>query len=226
MATKSYIANLFGTSPIKPLQTHMAAVQSCIRELTPFIEAVFSENWEDAKALQAKIGELENDADVLKKDLRSHLPNTLFMAVSRRDLLEVLTMQDNIANKAKDIAGLILGRKMQMPVDIQPLYLKFIERSIEASEQAQKAINELDELVETGFRGKEVKIVESMLNKLDKVENETDKIQVKIRAKVFKIEKDLPPIDAMFLYRIIEWTGDLGDLSQRVGSRLQIMLAR
>lgn len=226
MVTKSYIASLFGTSPVKPLQQHMAVVQNCIAELTPFIEAVCVEDWETAEKIQNRISELENEADKLKKALRMQLPKTLFMAVSRRDALEVLTMQDNIANKAKDIAGLILGRKMVLPEKIQAHYKKFIERSIEASAQAQTAINELDELVETGFRGNEVKIVESMLTKLDKIESETDKIQVKIRAKVFKIEKELPPIDAMFLYRIIEWTGDLGDLSQRVGSRLQLMLAR
>ena len=43
---------------------------------------------------------------------------------------------------------------------------------------------------------------------------------------VFAIERDLPPIDAMFLYRILDWTGDIGDRAQRVGSRLQLMLAR
>jgi predicted phosphate transport protein (TIGR00153 family) len=94
------------------------------------------------------------------------------------------------------------------------------------SKQAQKAINELDELVETGFGGREVKLVESMIKELDSIESDTDKIQVKVRAALFKKEKDLPPVDVMFMYRVIDWIGDLGDLSQRVGSRLELMLAR
>jgi hypothetical protein len=65
-----------------------------------------------------------------------------------------------------------------------------------------------------------------MITKLDKIESETDKIQVQIRSALFDIERDLPPIDVMFTYRIIEWIGDLADLAQRVGSRLQLMLAR
>ena len=65
-----------------------------------------------------------------------------------------------------------------------------------------------------------------MLKKLDKIESETDKLQIKTRSTLFKIEKDLPPVDVMFLYKIIEWVGELADLSQRVGSRLQMMLAR
>jgi len=223
---QSTISSLFGTSPVKPLQRHMASVQDCIIELVPFFEEVLAGNWADAKKQQKKISQLERDADKLKRELRMHLPNSLFMPVSRRDLLEVLTMQDKIANKAKDIAGLIVGRKMEFPESISPKMMEFIGRCIDASAQAQKAINELDELVETGFSGKEIKIVTSMIKKLDKIESETDKIQVDIRGQIFKEEDDLNPVHVMFLYKIIEWIGDLADLSQRVGSRLELMLAR
>ena len=92
--------------------------------------------------------------------------------------------------------------------------------------QLQAASNELDELVETGFRGAEVELVQNLINELDRIETDTDTIQVAVRTKVFAIERDLPPIDAMFLYRVIDWTGDIGDRAQRVGSRLQLMLAR
>lgn len=223
---QSTISSLFGTSPVKPLQSHMASVQECIVKLVPFFEEVLAGNWAEAKKQQKKISQLERDADKLKHELRLHLPNSLFMPVSRRDLLEVLTMQDKVANKAKDIAGLIVGRKMEFPDSIAPKMLDFIKRCIDAALQAQKAINELDELVETGFSGKEIKIVISMIKKLDKIESDTDKIQVDLRGQIFKEEEELNPIHVMFLYKIIEWIGDLADLSQRVGSRLELMLAR
>jgi uncharacterized protein len=220
------ISNMFGTSPVKPLQKHMESVQICITQLMPFFTAVLAEDWDETRKQQKEIARLENAADDLKRALRLNMPKSLFMAVSRRDLLEVLTMQDKIANKAKDIAGLITGRQMTFPEHLGPLLITFIERSIDASAQAQRAINELDELVETGFRGNEVQLVESMIKKLDKIEGDTDKIQVKIRTELFAIEADLNPVEVMFLYRIIDWIGDLGDISQRVGSRLELMLAR
>ena len=220
------ISNMFGSSPIRPLQQHMESVQTCVTQLIPFFDAVLAGNWDEASKNQQEIARLENAADDLKRKLRLNMPNNLFMAVSRRDLLEVLTMQDKIANKAKDIAGLITGRKMSFPDKIGPLLKDFIARSIDAAMQAQKAINELDELVETGFRGNEVQLVVEMIQELDEIESDTDKIQVKIRAELFEIENLLNPIEVMFLYRIIDWIGDLGDLSQRVGSRLELMLAR
>lgn len=223
---RTTISSLFGTSPIRPLQTQMAAVIACVRELHPFMEAVLAGDWDLVRTEQQKISQLERDADKLKRELRLHLPNSLFMPVSRRDILEVLTSQDKIANKAKDIAGVITGRQMQIPDPISGSFLAYLDRCIDAAIQAQVAINELDELVETGFRGGEVALVHSMIRKLDEIESDTDKIQVKVRAELFKRETELPPIEVMFLYRVIDWIGDLADLSQRVGSRLELMLAR
>ncbi|HBP75141.1 MAG TPA: phosphate transport regulator, partial [Alcanivorax sp.] len=37
---------------------------------------------------------------------------------------------------------------------------------------------------------------------------------------------ELPPVDVIFLYKIIEWIGDLADRAQKVGGRLQLLLAR
>lgn len=220
------MSTLFGSSPVSPLQAHMAKVQACICALEPFFEAALSGKWSKAEKAQEKIAALENEADDLKKALRLNLPTGLFMPVSRRDVLEVLTMQDRIANKSKDIAGLMLGRKIEFPEAMNKKLVEFVKRCIDASAQAQIAINELDELVATGFRGNEIKLVASMIKKLNKIENDTDKLQVKIRTMLFKQEKDLPPIDVMFMYKVIEWIGDLADIAQRVGSRLELMLAK
>lgn len=223
---RSTISSLFGSSPIKPLQTHMASVQACVVELTPFFQAVIKEDWKEARSQQKKIAKLEGEADKLKRQLRLHLPKSLFMPVSRRDLLEVLTMQDKIANKAKDIAGLITGRKITLPETLHETFIEYVTRCIDASAQAQTAINELDELIETGFGGKQMDLVESMITTLDSIEGDTDKIQVKIRSTVFAKEKDMNPVEVMFLYQVIDWVGDVADLAQRVGSRLELMLAR
>lgn len=223
---RSTITSLFGSSPIKPLQKHMDSVLACVKELTPFFDAVLDGDWAKASKQQKKIAKLENEADTLKRELRLHLPNSYFMPVSRRDLLEVLTMQDKIANQAKDIAGLIKGRKMVFPKDMGKAMKKFLSRSIDAAKQAQKAINELDELLETGFKGSEVKLVQSMIKELDNIEKDTDKIQIVVRGLLFDQEKDLPAVDVMFLYKVIDGVGSLGDLSQRVGSRLELLLAR
>ncbi len=226
MVRKSAITSMFAGSPVRPMQQHMEKVCECTQKLPAFFKAMAAQDFGQASQLQAEIAKLENEADTLKHKLRMNLPNSLFMPMPREQILDIITQQDKIANMAKDIAGIMLGRKMQLPEPIAPLFISFVECSVQAAEQAKKAINELDELVEAGFRGGEVKLVADMIQELNQIEYESDKFEQQIRHALFAIEKEYPPIDVMFLYRMIDWTGELADISQRVGSRLQLLLAR
>lgn len=220
------IFNVFGPSPIRPIEQHSSKTHQCAKQLYPFFEAVIAQDWVKAEKIQKKISQLESEADVIKRDLRLHLPTGLFLPVSRTDLLELLTAQDRIANKAQNIAGLIMSRRMVLPETLTPYFLPFLQRCIDASKQATKAINELDELLETGFRGSEVKIVEEMIMVLDKIEHDCDEQLTEFRHRIFELEQELPAIEIMFLYKLVQWTEDLADFAQTVGGRLQILIAR
>jgi predicted phosphate transport protein (TIGR00153 family) len=101
-----------------------------------------------------------------------------------------------------------------------------VARVIDASAQALSIINELDELVEAGFRGIEVERVQGMIAELNKIESATDRLQVELRTILFGLEDDLRATDVMFTYQLIEGVGQVADYAQRVGSRLQLLLAR
>ncbi len=220
------IFNVFGRSPIRPLQEHMAKVHACSHELLPFFDAVMAQDWPRVEEHQVRIAALEKDADHIRNEMRLHLPKSLFLPVPRSDLLEILSVQDKIANKSKDIAGLVLGRHLIIPQTIAPSFKAFLQRSLDATNQAQKAINELDELLETGFVGSEVQHVEEMIQELDRTEHDTDELQITVRHSAYSIEETLSPIDAMFLYKVIELVGELADSAEHVGNCLQLLLAR
>ena len=134
--------------------------------------------------------------------------------------------RDKVANKAKDISGLMLGRQMTIPPVLADVMQAYVQGAIDTSAQAQKAINELDELIETGFSGREIRMIEDLIEELDRLERANDDQQVTIRATLFKLETELSPVDVIFLYKIIEWVGDLADRAQKVGGRLQMLVAR
>ena len=147
------------------------------------------------------------------------------MPVPREDLLELLLVQDKIANRTKDVSGLVLGRKLQIPSEIAEQFLDFVDRNIDAAKQARKSVRELDELFTVGFRGAEVALVAAMIEELDRIETDTDDKQAALRAALFKIEKTLDPIDAIFMYQVIERTGEIADMAERVGRRLELLLS-
>jgi len=96
---------------------------------------------------------------------------------------------------------------------------------VDAAKQARKSVRELDELFTAGFRGAEVELVTALIDKLDQIETDTDDKQAALRAAVYAIEETLNPVDAVFLYQVIELTGEIADMAERVGRRLELLLS-
>jgi predicted phosphate transport protein (TIGR00153 family) len=220
----SYISKIFGASPVAPIQEHMEICYKAAKELIVFFEAVNSADWEKVTVSRERIVELENEADDAKKQIRMQLSQALFMPVARGDLLDLVLVQDKIPNLARDISGVVIGRRMQIPQELQPQFIAFVERNVDAAKGARKTIRELDELYETGFRGAEADLVARLIGQLDRIENDTDEQQVGLRKILFELEKSLPPVDVMFLYRVIESIGDIGDMAERIGRRLELLM--
>ena len=219
------LANIFGSSPVNPLEKHVGIAYRCARQLKPFFVAAIKGDWEEALVARDKIEKSEHAADDLKKKIRLQLPKSLFMPVPREDLLELLLVQDKIANRTKDVSGLVVGRRLQIPEEISKQFLQFVDRNIDAAKQARKSVRELDELFTAGFRGAEVELVTGMIEELDRIETDTDEKQAALRGSLFKIEKTLDPIDAIFMYQVIELTGEIADMAERVGRRLELLLS-
>jgi len=219
------LANIFGTSPVRPLEKHIGIAFRCAKQLHGFFAAVIKGNWEKAAAVRSEIERLEHEADDLKKQIRLSLPKSLFMPVPREDLLELLLVQDKIANRTRDVSGIVMGRKMQVPEVIADQFLEFVDRNVDAAKQARKSVRELDELFTAGFRGAEVNLVEALIEELDQIETDTDDKQAALRGAVFTIEDTLNPVDAVFMYQVIELTGEIADMAERVGRRLELLLS-
>ncbi len=220
------LANLMKRSPFKGLQEHMRVVLECVHEVPPLFKSLCDGDQAGVQAAKERIFEKENVADDIKNDLRAHLPNSLFMPVDRRDLLEVLHIQDSIADTAQDIARLFIERPMEVPAPLSEPLRALAEHCIETCEQASRIIEELDELVETGFRGPQASRVASMLDELNRIEHETDELQLELTRLLFRHEDDMNPVSVILWLRIIEWVGDLADLAEQVGDRLRLMIAR
>jgi predicted phosphate transport protein (TIGR00153 family) len=219
------LANIFGSSPVQPLEKHIGIAFTCAKQLRGFFAAVAAGDWDEATRFRDEIERLEHEADDLKKAIRLRLPKSLFMPVPREDLLELLLVQDKIANRTKDVSGIVMGRKMQIPAVIADQFIEFVERNVDAAKQARKSVRELDELFTAGFRGAEVELVSGLIEELDQIETDTDDKQAALRAAVFAIEDTVNPVDAVFMYKVIELTGEIADMAERVGRRLELLLS-
>ncbi|MBW2665845.1 MAG: TIGR00153 family protein [Deltaproteobacteria bacterium] len=220
----SLIGNLFGASPIRPMQRHMQAAVACAREVLPLFEDMVAGRTETYPDRRKRVDELEHQADDIKHEIRSKLPNRLFMAFERRDILEILDQQDSIADRAQDIAELVDQRKMVVPEPLAEAMLDLVRKVIATCEHAGQVIQELDELVETGFSGREVERVRGLITVLNGLETETDELAERVKRKLFEIEDSLG-VSTVFWYELIGWVARMADHAEKVGNRMRVLIA-
>ena len=204
----------------------MRVVLECAREVPPLFDALIAEDEQKLRHAHDQIFATEEKADSIKNNIRLAMPKSLFMPVDRRDLLELLDFQDSIADTAQDIAGLLLERNMKLHENLQKPLRLLVKRCVETCEQAALIIEEFDELLETGFRGREASRVEAMLAELNTMEDETDDLGVALARNLFEFEDEMKPVDVMMWYRLIEWIGDLADFAEKSGNRVRLLIAR
>ena len=77
----------------------------------------------------------------------------------------------------------------------------------------------------TGFSGREVEFIEKILQQLYDAEHASDLLQIELRKNLFAAERDLNPVDVIFMYRIIDQIGDIADDAQKVGNRMMRLVA-
>ncbi len=220
----SVIANLFGRSPIRPMQRHMKVASECARAIVPVLDAMASGDMEALDRGRNIVDELEHQADELKHEIRRHLPKRFLMAIERRDMLEILDYQDSVADVTQDVAELAALRRMKTPELLKVPLMALTEAALATCAQSESVINELDELVETGFGRHEVARVEAMIEKLNELESRADERGEEALRILFSIEDEIG-VGAYYWYEIIRWIGDIADYAERSGNRIRLMIA-
>ena len=220
----AWIDKLVGKSPIGPMQKHMQVAILCAREVIPLLEAMAAADDQGIRDRRAEIDRLEHEADQLKHEIRSHMPRRFMMAMDRRTMLEILDYQDSIADVAQDIAELADQRGMHLPELLREPVLSMAHSVLVACEQGQRIIDELDELVETGFGEREVARVDEMIRELGRLESQTDADLDRAARALFSMETELG-VATVFWHQIILWIANLADLAERVGNRLRLLIA-
>ena len=211
------IFGMFAKSPFSALQEHMDLGKQAAIALQNFLGSASVSDWGKASQYRQEIIDLEHAADDIKNQIRTHLPKSLFMSVSREDLLDLVYTMDGIPNTAKDISGIMIGRQMEIPNQIAEQFSSFTKAAIKAAKQASAAIEKVDEVQKGGFSSNDTDLLQGLVAELEQLEHENDDLEAALRNDFFEIEKDFPAVDVMFLYDIFRRIGSLADIAQTAG---------
>jgi uncharacterized protein len=218
------ILNLFGRSPFAPLQSHMEKVSSCVHLLKELFQALETRDFIAVEGIAQKIGELEHQADITKNDIRNHLPKSLFLPIDRGHLLEILSIQDRIADRAEDVAVLVTLKQLELLPPFRMEFMEFLDKSIGTFDSALLIIKEMHELLESSFGGLEAEKVCGMIEDVAFKEHQVDLVQRKLLKKFLQLEQEMSYATFYLWQKICVAIADISNLSENLALRIRMTL--
>lgn len=220
------IAELFGRSPFGPLVRHTHKVHETVAQVRPIIEAFLRQDYEAVSGIYERISDLEHEADEIKREIRNHLPKSLLLPVDRGDMLKYLKEQDAIADTAEDIAVLLTIRETKVPEALHGEVLDFTDQVISVSEKLVEAAQEMENLYEASFGGREADRVVEFVEEVNHGEYVADKIQTKVSRQVYELESEIDPVSVYFIMKLFRLLGAIANHAENTGDSLRMMLTR
>jgi len=223
---RNIIAKLFRKSPFEALNKHMLKVKECTDLLKPLMETFISGDRKLIDEQIKAISDLEHEADIIKNEIREHLPYHLFMSINRSDILWFLKQEDAIADSAEDVARLIEMRETKIPSELKENLMELVDKVLETVDSLKTTTSNIKLLSQSSFSEKEEEKISNLIKDIDKKEFEADVIQQKATKSLFLLEQKIDPISILILMKIMKELGSVADHAQNTGDRLRCIIAR
>ena len=214
------IGKLFGWSPFRLLQQHMAQVGKCLVKMCESLEAIERGSSDELDSLAEDVSKLEHEADKIKDEIRRNLSRRMFLPVDRTRILEILAIQDSLADRAEDVCVLLTLKPLKIPPRAADSFREFRDLNIKAVNLVAAIVNELDELVESAFGGSEADKVRARVHDVAYAEHQVDVIQRTLLKQLLADDRELSPGDLYLLMQLIHELGSLSNASENLANRI------
>ncbi len=215
-------------TPFDLLQLHMEKVVACLAKLseifTEFLEGGDDAHLEKINQLAIEVSEYEHEADLVKNDIRKSLTKSFLFPIDRNNFLEILTLQDNIADIAEEIANFLMIKPLTIPTEVKELLRAYIDKNMDAASVIKGIVLSFDQLLEASFGGPIAVKVKEKVDLLAFKEHESNLLRRKTIKTLFRMGDQFDPPSFMLLTRLIEDIGHIAHYAEKVALRIEMVL--
>ena len=222
----STISNIFTKSPFKLLNEHMQKVSKCIEQVEPLINHFIQGEFEAVKKLGKEISKKEHEADIIKDEIREHLPKSILMPVSREDVLKLLHRKDNIADFCEDLSVLLSVRNTKVIQEIRTDFEEFVKLVVETVNETIQLTQKIHELMETSFSGPSAERVLTMIENVGQMEWRSDKKKFELVQNMFSHEDKIDPVSLVLFLKIFDVISGMADSAENAANALRLMVSK
>ena len=220
------ILSMFSKSPFKPLGSHMDKVRACVDQIDPLFKALGKGDYEEVAQISELIVKLEHEADTIKDDIRTHMRQTVFLPVDKKDFMHLLSAQDDISDAVEDLAVLLRIKNLDTPDIIKAPLADLVGHVIKTAYEGCNLILELEALLESSFGGAEAEKVEKATKVLGTLEWEADRKQFQLAQQLFSLGSQIDASDLLLWNEVIKKLGAVADKTEQIGKTLRIFLSQ
>ena len=216
--------SMFVTSPFEGLQEHAEKVIECALAFQQAFECHVSDQCKRFDELREEIGELESNADAVKRRIRGHIPVGTLMQVDKFQLFRFLREQDKVLDAMEETLNWLYFRSEPgIPKDLEKDFLKLVNAVITPVEALSSMLAEA-RLYFRNYSDKNRAAVKEIIHQLRLQEHEADQIEDLIKQKTFNLQTD--PTTIFHMIRLAEIIGSIADHAQNAGDMMRAMLAK
>ena len=213
-------------SPFNQLLEHMEKVRECIDLLGDGMIRYYKGDYKDFSEISKKVSKIEHEADLIKGNLRNHLPSSLFMPVDKGKFLWALREQDAILDHAENLAHMLDMRHTKIPKELQPVFIDHAKLVVKTVKAMEDAVSNIRDLVESSFVKREREQTKQYIYKVHEMEYKADKKKYDLTKGIYSMEKKLDPMDVYHPLKIADWVDDIADHAENVADWLRAMIAK
>ena len=212
-------------SPFEQLLKHMGKVNECVDVLGDGLLRYYKGDYKSFSEVAENVSTLEYEADLIKSNLRNHLPNSLFLPVDKGKFMWALREQDKILDHAENLAKMLDMRHTKIPKELQKVFIEHAKLVVKTVKAMEDAVENIQDLVETGFVKREREQTKEFVHKVHDYEWKADQKKYEMTKGIYKLEKKLDPMDMYHLLKIADWVDDIADHAENVADWLRAMIA-
>jgi predicted phosphate transport protein (TIGR00153 family) len=219
-----YFSKLFSRAPFDLLELHMEKVIACLVKLDEVLKIFETTDLAKLELLAQGVSELEHDADLIKNDIRATLPQSFLFSVDRSNFLEILSVQDDLADVAEEIANLLIIKKLTVPTELLEDLQAYKNKNMEAVWDVKEIVYSFEELLEASFGGPVAEKIHEKISQTAYREHESALLEQKLVKKLFNISDSLSVADFYLWNKLIARIGTISHSAEKLALRIGMLL--
>lgn len=209
--------------PLECLENHAKVVHDSLINAAEAVRAFSSNNMDIFKERFDKVGELETKADLIKRNVRAHMPRGIIMPIDKFEFFVYLNKQDAIAGCAEDILKWITYYQTPFHADVSQGIEELLDHCVAISAMLPSLVLASRSYFETGDEDIRVH-VKGMIRKIRLMENDADDMEHKLKKFIFSIGLD--GLTVFYLIKLVELIGLTANNAENSADIMRSMIAR